>query len=550
MAQTNALKYQQGYIQSNTERYVKFRDEAYKELMDKYNDEVAYRKLLADREKALVQAIVDAKEAGAKAAGKGMSEVEYFTRRGALAADLASQEQNAASRRIDIEQGKKGAFNVPTAVSNRISDANKFLLTSGALLRTPADAETGINAQIDAVAQSWTSGDRSALGAAQQLLNVVMNSPVYNQLSPAQKVAVVGRISDRAGLSTLNVAGISGADLLTSTLDQLVEKEVEDELRSYGAAYTANTRETLKQLDAAWAKQQAAAAEAGKKPEEVVPPSAEENELKAIRDQLNKDLSRPPTEAEVRALAREKFEPEASPFLKKQFEREVYSTDADQSKIIHYDAIQSAKKMKLNENSKAYATAKLLVETENTKMTPAQLREATLKAAVDFSGGDISKRDELLQNYHALKMKQQREKYEPQELVKPARPLLPEPSQSDRLSGTPGPRGIVPTNEEGYALDSMGNVRQPLLYVPPTLRERGSPGFLLDRISGGINQLAMAEDVKTPEIAGAEYGELSAAERAKIIEAEKEKKRQNLARRIVGMGTTDMDMNSLFKLDV
>ena len=96
----------------------------------------------------------------------------------------------------------------------------------------------------------------------------------------------------------------------------------------------------------------------------------------------------------------------------------------------------------------------------------------------------------------------------------------------------------------------MGNVRQPLLYVPPALRERGSPGFLLDRISGGINQLAMAEDVQAPQIPGAEYGELSAAERAAIIDAEKEKKRQNLARRIVGMGTTDMDMNSLFKLDI
>ena len=82
------------------------------------------------------------------------------------------------------------------------------------------------------------------------------------------------------------------------------------------------------------------------------------------------------------------------------------------------------------------------------------------------------------------------------------------------------------------------------------MRERPSPGFLLNRISGGINQLATAEDVQTPQFPEAEYGELSAEQRAAIINAEKEKKRQNLARRIVGMGTTDMDMNSLFKLDV
>jgi len=491
---TNALKYQQGYIQSNTERYVKFRDEAYKELMDRYGDELAYRKLLADREKELLKSIADEKAAGAKAAGKGMSELDYIAQRQRISADRSASLEDSAKRRIGIEQGKKGELNVPTSVSNKISDANKFLLTSGAILRTPAEAEAGINGQIDAVAQSWTPGDRSAVSAAQQLFNVVINSPVHNQLSPAQKAAVVSRISDRAGLATLDVGGFSGSELLTLPLDQLISKEVEDE--------------------------------------------------------LNKQLGKPPTEAEVRALAREKFQPEASPFLKKQFEREVYSTDADQSKIIHYDAIQSAKKMKLNENSKAYAAARLLVDSENKKMTPAQLRDATLKAAVDFSGGDISKRDELLQNYHALKMKQQREKYEPAELVKPARPLLPEPSPSGRLSETPGPRGIVPTNEEGYAVDSMGNVRQPLLYVPPALRERGSPGFLFDRISGGINQLATAEDVQTPQIPGAEYGELSAADRAAIINAEKEKKRQNLARRIVGMGTTDMDMNSLFKLDI
>jgi hypothetical protein len=549
---TNALKYQQGYIQSNTERYVKFRDEAYKELMDRYGDELAYRKLLADREKELLKSIADEKAAGAKAAGKGMSELDYIAQRQRISADRSASLEDSAKRRIGIEQGKKGEFNIPTSVSNKISDANKFLSTSGTLLKTPADAEAGINAQIDAVAQSWTPGDRSALGAGQQLLNVVINSPVYNQLSPAQKAAVVSRISDRAGLSTLNVAGISGSDLLTSPLDQLVTMEVEDELKSYGAAYTSDFDKNLKLLDESWAKQKAAAAEAGKKPEEVSLPSADEIELKTIRDQLNRELGKPPTEAQVRALAREKFEPEASPFLKKQFEREVYSTDADQSKIIHYDAIQSAKKMKLNENSKAYAAARSLVESENKQMTPAQLRDATLKAAVDFSGGDISKRDELLQNYHALKMKQQREKYEPAEPVKPPRPdpFASEPSPGGRLSETPGPRGFIPTNEEGYAVDSEGNVRQPLRKVPPMLRERPSPGFLLNRISGGINQLAGAEDVQTPQFPEAEYGELSAEQRAAIINAEKEKKRQNLARRIVGMGTTDMDMNSLFKLDI
>jgi hypothetical protein len=175
---TNALKYQQGYIQSNTERYVKFRDEAYKELMDRYGDELAYRKLLADREKELLKSIADEKAAGAKAAGKGISELDYLAQRQRISADRSASLEDSAKRRIGIEQGKKGEFNVPTSVSNKISDANKFLSTSGALLRTPADAEAGINAQIDAVSQSWTPGDRSALGAGQQLLNVVINSPI------------------------------------------------------------------------------------------------------------------------------------------------------------------------------------------------------------------------------------------------------------------------------------------------------------------------------------------------------------------------------------
>lgn len=552
-AATNALKYQQGYIQSNTERYAKFRDEAYKELMDEYGNDLAARKLLQDREKELLQAIAKEKELGLKG-GKSGEYVELLTLKGKLSADLANQGEDASKRRIQIQQGKKGEFNVPTATANKISDFNTYLQSNAHLLTTPQATEAAILKGIDEVAQTWTAGQRSALGAGQQLYNVIASSSVFNNLSPAQRAAVVSRVADRAGLATLNVADISGPDLLGAPLDQLILMETEDELKSYGAAFTRDTQQTLNQVNALIDAYQKKAAEEGKKPEDVkVDPNADE--LVKVRAKLAEAKAEKPTEAQVRALAREKFQPEASDFLRQQFERDRYANDADQSKLIHYDAIQTAKKMKLKEDSDAYKKAKMLIDAENKTASPSDIRNAALRAAVDYAGGDIKKRDQFLENYHAIKMQAEQAKYAPQRPVEPVRADIvgAEPSPSGRLSGTPGPRGIVPTNEQGYAVDESGNVREPRLYVPPLLRERASPGFLLDRISGGINRLAMSEDVQSPTILGQEYGDkISPEEQAQIIEAEKLKQRQNLARRIVGIGNTfePGTIEDLFKQDL
>lgn len=513
-AATNALKYQQGYIQSNTERYVKFRDEAYKELMDQYGNDLALRKMLADREKELLDAIAKEKALGAKG-GKGGDYLDLITLRGKLSADLANQGQDAAKRRIDIEQGKKGEFNVSTSVANKISDVNKFLATSGALLTTPADSEAAIMKQIDDVAQAWTPGDRSALGAGQQLYNVILTSSVFNNLSPVQKAAVRQRITDRAGLATLDVAGISGAGLLTSPLDQLVLMETEDELKAYGAAYTRDTQKTLDMVDAQIADYQKKAAEEGKKPEEVAAPTADETELANIRAQLAKELPGKPTEAQVRALAREKFEPEASDFLRKQFQRDRYAGDADQSKLIHYDAIQAAKNMKLKEDSDVYKKAKLLVDTENKAASPSEIRNAALKIAVDYSGGDIKKRDQFLENYHAIKMQEQQAKYAPQKLV--------EPPRSEAVL-----RNVPFSDVTAPAESFQPVVREP--YLTPVERIKALAAGPTQDLS--LEQFGLTtEDFK--------YGEKPTPEQMDAMKAASKKARQqNLARRIVGIGNT------------
>jgi hypothetical protein len=528
-AATNALKYQQGYVQSNTERYIKFRDEAYKELMETYGNELAYRKVLADREKALLDSIADAKKAGSNVKGKGMSELDYLTLRGKFEAEKAGSLEDSAKRRIGIEQGKKNEFNVPTSVANKISDASKFLATSGALLKTAAEAETAINAQIDSVAQAWTPGDRSALGAGQQLLNVLTTSPVYNQLTPVQKAAVVGRITDRAGLKTLDVAGISGAALLTSPLDQLLKMEVEDELKSYGAAYIGGIQNTIDMLDKSWKAQQEKAAAEGKAVDEVAVPTADETELEKIRKQLAAELPEKPTEAQVRALAREKFQPEASDFLRKQFERDAYASDADQSKLIHYDAIQAAKKMKLKEDSDAYKRAKMLVDTENKQMSPSQLRDATLRIAVDYSGGDLDKRDQFLQNYHAIKMQAQQQKYAPQE------PLTAPPSESPMRRAVYG----APISDVTQAADKFQPVeREPYL----------SPVERLKALAAGPTQdLSLGQFGLSPEDFQYGEGSLTPEQMAAMKEASRTARKQNVARKIVGVGNR---MEDLFKMDL
>ena len=53
MANTKALQYQAAYVQSNTDRYIKFRDEAYNEAIQIRQDQAAYLKLLGDQAKAL-----------------------------------------------------------------------------------------------------------------------------------------------------------------------------------------------------------------------------------------------------------------------------------------------------------------------------------------------------------------------------------------------------------------------------------------------------------------------------------------------------------------
>lgn len=544
-AATNALKYQQGYIQSNTERYAKFRDEAYKELMDEYLSQTDHRKLLQAREAELLDAIAKEKELGLKG-GKSGEYLELLTLKGKLSADLAGQGEDAARRRIQIQQGKQGEFNVPTATANKISDFNTYLQSNAHLLTTPQATEAAILKGIDEVAQTWTAGQRSALGAGQQLYNVIASSSVFNNLSPAQRAAVVSRVADRAGLATLNVEGISGADLLSAPLDRLVQIETDAQIKRDAAAFTSNTQKTLDLVNAQIDAYLKKAAEEGKKPEDVKVEDPNEVLLKQVRQELAKPGIEKPTEAQVRALAREKFQPEASDFLRQQFERDRYANDADQSKLIHYDAIQTAKKMKIKEDSDAYKKAKMLIDAENKTASPSDIRNAALRAAVDYAGGDIKKRDLFLENYHAIKMKDEQAKYAPQ---KPVEPPLTDAQLAEKqayfkdLQARLEARGLAAPAKPGEQVFPPGDAGN----IYPARN-----GLPLDRLRGAIGSMAAAKDYGIPTFIGQEYGDLSDAERASIAAAEEAKKKQNLARRIVGIGNTfePGTIEDLFKQDL
>jgi hypothetical protein len=523
MANTNALKYQAAYVQSNTERYEKFREEAYKEFVEARGDQAAYLKLLGDQAKALEDAIVDEKKTAA-AAAKGMSELEWAKQRQSLVDARTRASEDGAKRKIDIENQLKGELATSPAVQSKISDVSTYLATSAPLIRNSNDALAAVLGQVNEVGKSISPGSRSSITAAQDLLNAIVSSPVWGSLDQNARDQVENNIVNVSGIESVQLGGVSGRALIDAPAAALLQGEVNQKLKAYGGAYGVSD---YNKMIADWDTKHASLVSGKATTENATekPKTPNEIALKAIQDKIaGYKIPEFPSEAAVRARAQEKFAPEASPFLRDQFVRDVYLRDADQSKVVHYDAIVAAKKMKkLDENSDAYNAAKKFVDANPSKSysSKADMRQKVLAKAAEYAGGDMSKRDAFLANYHAIEMGKHTAMFGP--------------SDNAEASYIPAGGGKKETAESAVSPDHMAAPFQKM------------------------KELAAAPDVTATNVppATATYGEETPAERAardaQYRQNMRQQTEQNIARRLVAAGqaltspSPQLTMEDLFK---
>jgi hypothetical protein len=100
---SNGLQYFTTYLQSHEERYAKFRDEAYQELVLQKQMEDEYRKALREREKVLQDAINKARKGGAE----GIDKLELHKRRKSKCQAIIASQNEARDSRLKIRENFK-----------------------------------------------------------------------------------------------------------------------------------------------------------------------------------------------------------------------------------------------------------------------------------------------------------------------------------------------------------------------------------------------------------------------------------------------------------
>jgi hypothetical protein len=434
---SNGLQYFTTYLQSHEERYAKFRDEAYQELVLQKQMEDEYRKALREREKVLQDAINKAR----KGEEEGINKLELIKEERALNQAIISSQNEGRDSRLKIREGLQDQLTVPQAAQTKLADAANTLATSGGLIVDPAGVKSLIEGQVNDVAASIKGGTRSAASTAQQLWKQLQTDKSWARLSAADIDALEQSITAKFGLDTVNIGGVSGDALLDTPQDVLLQKEEDALLAQEGGAYGVSAlRRLLAELEALKKEGSQAAIDA-KQAEIDAALGPEKAELDKIRRELSKEpVPFQPAEADVRKRAAEKYGFEAPAFMKQQFARDVLGTD--KNKLLHYDAIQAAKSSPISKESDTYKQALML--SQNRKMlgeTKAQQRQNIIDMAVKFAGDDIDLRDEFLIAYHQILMNEDRAKYEPSE-------VLPEPERMADIEDVLSPRGLTGVDPE------------------------------------------------------------------------------------------------------
>jgi len=225
----------------------------------------------------------------------------------------------------------------------------------------------------------------------------------------------------------------------------LLKKEEELLLKREGGAYGVKSYDAilaeLKALREGGASPEAIAAKQSELDESLAPL---EGALAGVQEQLAETPfpKFPPSEADVRKRAAEKYGFEAPKFMKAQFERDMLGDDTD--KLLHYDAIQAAKEGRIGKDDDVYRQA--LVATQQ-------------------AGEDTSLRDKYLIAYHQIQLEKKQARTAPsKELPEPPRIDVDMEPTKDSFPKTGG----IKTDAEGY-FTTKGGER---VYVPPLFRER------------------------------------------------------------------------------
>ena len=427
---TNASKYYEAYVASHTDRFQKFRDEAYAELMLRYKDDIAYRKILQDREEALLRTI---KDLGKAKTGDPKLDLGIIRLQLAANAQMQSGLEDGRAARLRI-LSEKGGLQVPKTSNDKIIELNQALATSGALTGDPATVNQIVNSGIEGITSSVAAGGRPAAATGQKAWEAITSSPAFAKLSPEQRQAAKDKIVAELGLDSINLGGASGATLLDVAQDVLVDRETDLLLQKEGKAYGyAAAKSIYDKLDAAQrAIEQGDQTAAQKAIDDALKGAVGtiQPELEKVQKELSKAPPEKFTETEVRQLARQKYAPEAAVFERKQFERDLLAGDPD--KLLHYDAIQAVKEGKIKLDDKAVVAAQMFINTYVPLGTSkAQRRADAIKKALEFAGDDKNKRDQFLVAFHKIQMEGEEARTAPSE-------ILPEPPRMTEVPDVGG----------------------------------------------------------------------------------------------------------------
>jgi hypothetical protein len=328
---TNASKYYAAYMQSHTDRFQKFRDEAYAELVEKQGRDDAYRKLLQQREKALMDAAARLRRAASTGTKLTASDLGLLIRAND---QIIEAGEDAAKRGLQIEKDLRNSLVAPKASNDQIAEMDASLATGGAVTADPAVIAQLVSGGIEGVASTVAPGSSQAAAAAQNTWKSLSANPSFLMLSPAQREAAKAKVSTSFGLDTVNIGGMSGAALIDAPQDKLVEVEMDRLQAEFGGAFgTAKARANQKKID-----EYIAAKEAGNEPAAIAAIDSLAAGIEADLPGIRKKLAEAPkpefTETDVRALARQKYGPEAATMLRQQFERDSIGGDPEKLEYI------------------------------------------------------------------------------------------------------------------------------------------------------------------------------------------------------------------------
>jgi uncharacterized membrane protein len=204
---SNGLKYFTTYLQSHEERYAKFRQEAYDELVLQKKMDEEYRAALREREKVLQDAVNKLRKGGAE----GIDALDIIKERRATNQAIISAKNEARDARLKIRERLDGELTVPQGAQTKLAEASTALATAGGLIANPQGLQAFIEGQIINVSSAVKGGTRSAASTAQQLWKGLKSDNTWNKLSSEQRIALEEKqLLEKFGLDAVNIGGVSG----------------------------------------------------------------------------------------------------------------------------------------------------------------------------------------------------------------------------------------------------------------------------------------------------------------------------------------------------